>query len=143
VSGEQGQHSYTLSSANPNLRVVGSGVGQAEVNTVEGLPPINALAIQYFIALSPSFMQVVHFNAHWFLRDAIIAPALLRVGITICPCLMVEAKDLSQLAIPAGGVPFDILFGKRPPMLTDFWDDQSIRADDPARITQGYSCPSR
>jgi hypothetical protein len=125
VAGEQDGKSYTLSSANPNLRVIGSTVGQADVTVVDGIPPIKVLAIQYFIAINPSFMQVVHFNDHWFLRDGYHrAAALLRAGITTCPCLIVNASDLSQLGIPDNPVPFDVLFGSRPPMLTDFWDDE-------------------
>lgn len=124
VSGEQRQHSYTISSANPNLRVVGSSVGQAEVALLEGMPPINAIAIQYFVAINPSFMQVVHFDGRWFLRDGYHrAAALLQAGISMCPCLLVNAVDLSQFGMPDNHVPYDVLFGPRPPMLTDFWDD--------------------
>jgi hypothetical protein len=134
VTGEQDRKSYTVSSANPNLRVVGSAVGPAEVTLVEGIPPINALAIQYFIAINPSFMQVVHFNGRWFLRDGYHrAGALLKAGISACPCLIVDAGDLTQLGLPDNAVPFDVLFGPRPPMLPDFWDGQvSAETTQPA-----------
>jgi hypothetical protein len=124
ISGEQRQHPYTVNSANPNLRVVGSVVGPAEVTVVEGVPPINAIAVQYFVAINPSFMQVVHFDGRWFLRDGYHrAAALLRAGISVCPCLIVTAVDLSQLGLPDNHVPYDVLFGPRPPMVTDFWNE--------------------
>src|ERR1700682_1196873 len=112
---------WSLSSDNPNLRIVGQFAGS------EGGPP-GATALGFFVAQLPSFMQVARVNDRWFLRDGYHrAIALLQAGITLVPTLVRVFPTAEQL-IPAGALPVSILLGPRPPLLSDYWDDQVASA---------------
>ncbi len=71
------------------------------------------------------FFEVATYRSRWFLRDGYHrAYALLRAGITQVPALLLHARTLHELnANKPPFFPDSVLFGPRPPLVTDFLDD--------------------
>ncbi len=114
-----------ISSPNPNLRIAGSGVANVEVPGPAGSPPLKAVALQTFVTLNCSSVQVVRYSNRSFIRDGYHrAAGLLRAGINNCPCIFIEARSMDEIGRGAGTVPEQVLFGDRPPLLADFWNDE-------------------
>ncbi|HEY6251129.1 MAG TPA: hypothetical protein VI685_14310 [Candidatus Angelobacter sp.] len=109
------QKGISFSSPNPNLRVV-----SGKTAMVDGLP-FYGFAVGYGLP----FLQVVEYQGRWFVRDGYHrCYALLQRGVSKAPCLFLRAANVLQF----GGIApqffiSDILFGSRPPFLTDFLDD--------------------
>ena len=122
--GEQAQVQYdgihkawTVSSANPNLRVA-SQVGPLPVSPVGS-------ALGFAITVGPSFMQVGRYNGRHFLRDGYHrAFGLLNRGITIVPAFVRDITRFEELLPdPRLMLPQDSYQGMRPPVLPDYLDD--------------------
>jgi len=116
---------FTVSSHNPNLRITG-GQGEAEVSPGPGLPTIRMQALMFFVTLGASFVQVAHYKGRYFIRDGYHRGAgLLHEGIDVAPCILIDAKNFDEVVMgqPQAFLPYEILFGERPPRLADFWDD--------------------
>lgn len=82
------------------------------------------------------FMEVGGYRGRWFLRDGYHrAYSLLRAGIFEIPAVIVETATLEELG--AGQpwfFPEEVLFGRRPPLVTDFLADELVlRWHRPAR----------
>ncbi len=124
------QKGYTVSSLNPNLRIAATQVQPAQVAPAEGMQPISMLAITFLVSMGTNFLQVARYNDRDFLRDGYHrAAALLRARINDVPCVYIEAKTYEEVgANPATMLSYEVLFGDRPPLLGDFWDD-SVAAD--------------
>jgi hypothetical protein len=116
---------YTISSLNPNLRIAGNQVQQAQVAPQEGMQPISMLAVTFLVSMGTSYLQVASYNGREFLRDGYHrAAALIREGVFEVPCVYIEAGSFEEIgANPSTMFSYEILFGDRPPLLTDFWDD--------------------
>jgi hypothetical protein len=123
------QRGFTVSSLNPNLRIAGTQIQGAQVAPEETMQPIPMLAITFLVSMGTSYLQVVRYNGRCFLRDGYHrAAGLLRAGITLVPCVYIEARSFEEVgAAPATMFSYEILFGLRPPSLTDFWDDSVTR----------------
>lgn len=116
---------FTISSHNPNLRIT-AGQGEAEVSPGPGLPAVRMQALMFFASLGASYVQVAHYKGRYFIRDGYHRGAgLLREGINVVPCILIDAKNFDEVVMgqPQAFLPYEILFGERPPRLADFWDD--------------------
>jgi hypothetical protein len=124
---DQARQSWILSSANPNLRVVGNW--NAEVQ-----PGI--LGVGFGVSVMPSFVQVAHFSNRYLLRDGYHrAYGFLRAGISFVPILTREFEPFEDLGLPPGLLPTAAYLGDRPPLLTDFLNDD-VSADVVLPATQ-------
>ncbi len=130
VLGDVDQKGYTVSSLNPNLRIAGTQVQQVQFTPKEGMQPVPMLAITFLVSMGHSYLQVAHYNGRDFLRDGYHrAAALLHAGINEVPCVYLESKTFEEVgANPATMFSYEVLYGDRPPLLGDFWDD-SVSAD--------------
>lgn len=119
------QKGFTISSLNPNLRIAGNQVKTVQVAPEEGMQPTSMLAVTFLISMGTSYLKVASYKDRDFLREGYHrAAALLRAGIYEIPCVYIKARSLEDL----GGnrettLHYDILFGDRPPLLDDFWND--------------------
>ncbi len=110
---------FTVSSANPNLQITGSGVGAVAL-----APGDTRQAIQVFVGVAASFLQVASYRDRYFLRDGYHrAVGLLRRGIAIVPAVFIHARTLGELTPGPGLFGENVLFDERPPSVTDFLDD--------------------
>ena len=104
------RNSLTISAENPDLTV--------RLNDVsDGAESIN-LRIHH----GSPFMEVGCYRGRWFLRDGYHrAYHLLRAGIFEMPAVIVQPRTLEELgANRSWFFPEEILFGARPPSITDF-----------------------
>lgn len=110
-------NTWTLSSDNPNLRVVGQTAGP-----VAGSTP-GLLMVGFVVAELPSFMQVLRYENRWYLRDGYHrATSLLQAGIQLAPAFTRQSQRPEELTI-AGGLPLSAVVGVNPPRLTDYFDE--------------------
>src|SRR5258708_5778071 len=118
------QKGYTISSLNPNLRIFQGLMHDTEVPPAPGLPPIRVKAVTFFIGLGTSYLQVGRYKNRYFIRDGYHrAAGLLKKGVNIVPCILVEARNTDELGLKQGFFTYEVIYGDRPPRLTDFWDD--------------------
>jgi hypothetical protein len=92
------------------------------------------LAVTFLVSMGTSYLQVATYNGRDFLRDGYHrAAALLHAGISKVPCAYIKARDFNEVgANPATMLGYELLFGDRPPLLGDFWDDEvSATIDQP------------
>jgi hypothetical protein len=132
--GEQAQVQYdqlhkawTVSSANPNLRVAAQ-IGPLPVSPVGS-------ALGFAVTVGPSFMQVGCYNGRHFLRDGYHrAFGLLSREITIVPAFVRDITRFEELLPdPRTMLPQESYQGERPPVLPDYLDDTvSVSVQIPA-----------
>ena len=114
------RQAYLFSSPNPNLRVQGNF--NAELDGGQHV-------YGFVVGVSTSFLQVARFQNRYFLRDGYHrAFGLLRRGIHIVPALTRDLGPTEELGVPSGMLPQGAYLGARPPMLSDFLDDE-VAAD--------------
>lgn len=125
VAFDPDQHGVTISSLNPNLRLhPGFKVDPVQVSVAPGVAPRSMLQVSFLVEANRSYLQVAHFRNRYFLRDGYHrAAALLRAGISIVPCILIEARTIGELGLQPGLFTPEIIFSDHPPRLTDFWDD--------------------
>jgi hypothetical protein len=122
-----------VGSTNPNLRIVGTNASAAMLQLSADLPPVPVQAMTVFVQMGISYLQVVRYRGRCFLRDGYHrATALLRRGIHTAPAILIEARSFDELAVPAGGLGGDVVFGERPPSLVDFWGDAAAEVEQVA-----------
>ena len=100
-----------IETANPNLQVWPASGGAGGLFAMHGGSP---------------FFEVGVYRGRWFLRDGYHrAYGFLRAGIVMVPAVVVRARTLVELG-PVGDWFFgeEILFGGRPPLVTDFLHDE-------------------
>jgi hypothetical protein len=118
------QKGYTISSLNPNLRIQGSAMHDTEVSLTPGIPPILVKGVTFFISLGASYLLVARYKNRHFIRDGYHrAAGLLKKGVNIVPCILVEARNTDELGLKQGLFSYEVIYGDRPPRLSDFWDD--------------------
>lgn len=119
----------TISALNPNLRFAGSHVSQVMVSQAAGMPQVPMQAVTFFVTMGSSYVQVAKYNGRYFVRDGYHRVAgLLQAGIHFAPCIFIEARTFEEMGCPPGSITFETLYGKRPPKVTDFWDDDVASA---------------
>jgi hypothetical protein len=123
------QKAITFSSLNPNLRIGSHVLLDIEVAPGPGLPTKTEKLVGFVVSFGSRFIQVVEYNGRWFLRDGYHRCfGLLSRGIHKIPCIFIKAKSFEETgAASAGFFPYEILFGERPPLLTDFLNDNLSR----------------
>jgi hypothetical protein len=111
----QSEKSYTLSSLNPNLRIM----------TLVRQKQDSWKNLGFIVGIHPSFVQVAECNGRWFVRDGYHrCYGLLRRGITRIPCVFVRARNFSETGAEQPGLlKYEQVFSSRPPLLKDFFDD--------------------
>lgn len=119
------QKGITLSSLNPNLRVGGHMIADVDVAVAPGGPVQKQKFMGYSINFGARFVQVAEYNGRWFVRDGYHRTfGLTRRGINRIPCIFMKARTFEELGAAAPGFfSYELLFGDRPPFLTDFLDD--------------------
>jgi hypothetical protein len=114
-------NTWTISSDNPNLRVVGQTAGPVP-GPVEGTAP-GLLMMGFVVAQLPSFMQVMLYENRWYLRDGYHrGTSLLRAGHRLVPAFTRRVDRPDELLIP-GGLPLGVVLSPGPPRLADYFDD--------------------
>jgi hypothetical protein len=118
---DQAQKAWVLTSANPNLRLIGAGQGQA---------PTGAPVLGFSVALVTSFVRVALYRDRYILVDGYHrAHGFLRRGINVIPAFVSAAQSFEALGLPTVGMlPQDAFLGDRPPRLVDYLDDD-VAAD--------------
>ena len=119
------QKGITFSSLNPNLRVVGHVIQEMEVWPAAGQPGQKMKFVGFAINFGVRFVQLAEYNDRWFVRDGYHrCYGLLRQEINRIPCVFIRAHNIQELGAQAPGFfNYEVLFGDRPPFLTDFLDD--------------------
>ncbi|SRR5579875_112979 len=118
------QKGFTVSSLNPNLRIQGIAMHDTEASPGPGLPAMRMKAVTFVIGLGASYLQVGKYRNRYFIRDGYHrAAGLLRKGIHIAPCILVDARNTDELGLKQGMFNYDVLYSEHPPRLADFWDD--------------------
>lgn len=120
----------TLTSANPNLRVMGMNfIPQADVQPMPYLPAVKQSVVQVMVGFGSPFMQVARLGDRWILRDGYHrAAGLLQRRITCCPVVIVDFATWENMGVAPGMISRDVVLGDRPPLLGDFWNDD-VSAD--------------
>ena len=127
--GDQDGHGFSLSSLNPNLRIVGSNVTEALVSPSPQVPPQKMQAFTFFVNMGASYIQVARYQGRSFLRDGYHrAAGLLRAGVTRIPAVVIDAPSFQFVASAPGLFDHEVAFSDRAPKLSDFWDE-SVSAD--------------
>jgi len=126
--GDQDGKGFTISSLNTNLRIAGGQLSEAMVAPSPGQPSVKMQAITLLVSMGTSYLQVVRYKNRCFLRDGYHRAAqLMRAGITVVPCIFIEARSFDEVQPPVGAFAYEVLYGERPPALNDFWDDTVSR----------------
>jgi len=114
---DQAQKAWVLTSANPNLRLIGAGQGQAPQG-----PPI----LGFSVALVTSFVRIARYQERYILVDGYHrAHGFLRRGIKVVPAFVSEVTSFESLGLPpVGMLPQDAYLGERPPVLADYLSDE-------------------
>lgn len=122
---------FTISSSNPNLRIAGGQISEANVNPGPSIPAVKMQAVTLLVYMGTSYLQVVRYKGRAFIRDGYHrAAGLMRAGIYEVPCILIEAQTFEQVGpvqVP-GAFGFETLYSERAPLLSDFWNDR-VSAD--------------
>lgn len=122
------QMTFTATSLDPNLRVAGF-----EIARLAGADGEDSRQVVGFrLHAGPSMVQLAEYNDRWMVRDGYHRLyELLRRGIRQVPCFVVKARTFEETGAGRPGFfGYETLFGRRPPLLTDFLDDElSVRAE--------------
>jgi hypothetical protein len=115
---DEQRKAWIITAPNPNLRITGAMNGPSENGPVFG----------FSVAVLPSFLQVARHHGRYVLRDGYHrAFGLLARGITRAPAF-VRDFGVGPLGTAAGLFATDVYLGDRPPLLSDFLDDE-VAAD--------------
>lgn len=129
------QRGFTVSSVNPNLRIAGAQVGTADVAPEPGKPAVRMQAVTFLIHMGTSYLQVVEYRDRYFVRDGYHRVAgLLRRGIHEVPCVFISAQSFEEVGAGSGMLTYEVLFGERPPLVADFWDDSVATDIEPPAV---------
>jgi hypothetical protein len=130
---------FTMSSLNPNFRVIRPGLSDNcfEVRRVgPGTYERNQYAatdkaahsrnVGFVVGVKSSFVKVVEYSNRLYLVDGYHrCYGLLRRGVTRVPCVVVRVNAFDETGMnQPGGLGAEILGGERPPFVSDFLDDR-------------------
>ena len=116
----------TFVSSNPNLRLGGHVIQQAEIPAAAGQPTQRLNVAGFIFNFGAPFIQIAEFNRRWFIRDGYHrCYGFLRRGIRHIPCVFVHARNFDELgANQPAFIRQEVLFGEKPPFVKDFLDDR-------------------
>lgn len=115
----------TLTSLNWNFRIGSPLIVDLDVSAGPGEAPRKEKHIGFTVGFGTPFIHVVECNGRWLLRDGHHrCYGLLQRSIHHIPCVFTKVHDFAEIGTVApGSFPYEILFGDRPPFLTDFLDN--------------------
>jgi hypothetical protein len=114
------RNTFTISSPNPNLRIVESSVGQSSLG-------IRGFAFK--VGITPSLVRVARIGDRLLLCDGHHRVlGFLRRDITTIPAIVRTFATLEELHLSPGMFPREVLLGDRPPTMLDYLDDD-VSAD--------------
>lgn len=118
------RQAWLISSENPNLRILGNTAGP--MTPGPGAPTILGFAVSSM----SSFLQVGRHRGRYFLRDGYHrAFGFLSRGITVVPAFVRDIASFEELVPdPRTMLPQDSYQGHRPPVLSDYLDDEVAAA---------------
>jgi hypothetical protein len=112
---DQARQAWIISSANPNLRILGQSMGRS---------PESVAVLGFGVGLTPSFLQVARAAGRYVLRDGYHrAYGFLTRGINRVPTFVRDFGPHADLGLPAGLLPRSVFLGDRPPTVADFLAD--------------------
>jgi hypothetical protein len=113
-------NTFTVSSPNPNLRILASSAGQSSLGT---------RGFVFQVGVTPSFVKVAQVGDRLILCDGHHRVlAFVRRNITTVPALVRRFASVEDLRVSAGMFSQGLLLGDRPPTILDYLDD-SVSAD--------------
>jgi len=126
---EPAQNAFTISSMNPNLRVMSFEVVDVQV---PGPIPAQKKVFGFTFGLGSSYVQFVEYQNRWMVRDGHHRLyGLMKAGIQTVPAVLIRAKNFEETGAGRPGFfGHEQLFGPRPPQIRDFMtDDLSAEVD--------------
>jgi hypothetical protein len=116
------QNAFTSASLNPNLRIAGFGVVNQPVPGAD----IPQQLFGFQLSFGTRFVQLVEYQGRWMVRDGYHRiHGLLSMGITQIPCVVVRARSFEETGAGRPGFfGHEVLFGDRPPRVTDFQSEE-------------------
>jgi len=116
VQFDPNKNAWIFSSPNPNLRILGN----FSLEVQPGVPGFG-----FVVSIPQSYLQVANLRGRFFLRDGYHrAFGLLSIGVRWAPCLVRDFAQIEDLTLPAGLLPQDAFLGAKPPLLTDYSNDE-------------------
>ncbi len=113
-------NTFTISSPNPNLRILASSAGQSS---------LGMRGFVFQVGITPSFVKVARIGDRLIVCDGHHrALAFLRRGINAIPALVRRFTSIQELHLSPGMFPAEVVLGDRPPTLADYLDD-AVSAD--------------
>lgn len=118
-------HAVTFSSRNPNLRIGLPVMADVHVARGPGQPAKTEKFLGFPVHFGWPFLMVVEHNGRLLLSDGYHRSyGLLRRSIHTVPCVYMRTADFYETgATRPGLIPYETLFGDRPPMVSDFLDE--------------------
>jgi hypothetical protein len=124
------QNAFTISSLNPNLRIASFEV--VETPVLQGL---TKRIIGFSMSLGSSHIQITEYRGRWMIRDGYHRLfGLMARGAKTVPCVLIRARSFEETGAGRPGFfGFELLYADRPPLLSDFHDDDySVEVTTPA-----------
>jgi hypothetical protein len=123
-------HAITFSSRNPNLRVGLPVMADVQVSSNPGQPAKTEKFLGFPLHFGWPFLMVAEHNGRLILCDGYHRSyALLRRSVHNVPCVFMRTADFSETGGARPGlIPYETLFGDRPPMVSDFLDESIAKA---------------
>jgi hypothetical protein len=113
---DRDRKAWIIGSASPDYRV------SEEFRTDD--PDEGVVRLGFEIRLYGSFLQVYRYRDRYLLRDGYHRSlALLTRGINVVPALVGESRSNEMPLLGRGKLAPEVVFGRRPPMLPDYLDD--------------------
>lgn len=127
------QNAFTLSSLNPNLRILSFDAVDVPV---EGSPSPKKV-FGFSVGLGSPYMQFIEYQGRWMVRDGHHRLyGLLQAGIRRVPAVVIRGRTFEETGAGRPGFfGFELLYGQHPPQLRDFLDDD-FAADVEVRAVQ-------
>jgi len=131
------ERAFTISTTNPNLRILTPMQGVVALAPDPNTPARNFPHVGFAIDFGTPFVQIVEFQQRWYVRDGYHrCYGLMQRGIYRIPCVFVRARNFAETgANRPGFIAQEALLGPHPPLLSDFLDDTfSINTQQPSMV---------
>jgi hypothetical protein len=132
VTIDNNDRGYTITTLDPNMQVVPwndipmnppLAPPKYQLQYPSASSPLQVRLFPFALVRTPNYLQVVHHQGRYILRDGYTrAAALLYQNVRQVPCVLIETEDPDLVFRPDVLNP-EIVLGARPPRLSDFWED--------------------